>query len=408
MRVQWVKEKKLTFFIWLCAFTAIISFQNCQQDSGRLINPSSDPVALTDGEVFVQKISVEDGLFKISGRNLDLISKLVLQDSATDNKTVLNLKSKDKTSATAFSSSQINLLSNIVYKLLVSTANAADQVVPVQVDYKSIPADGIAIGGNQLVIKNGNVGINTLDPTMGLGWGGSGETILGVSGYGSAKNNGYAGRGMLFLDNPISSLALGQSLGAIVITGQNVPTNKIFGFVDVVSTGLTGETGNQLGGSFVFYTKMRGSNHQVAMILRDDKSLDVKGNLIVAGNITYGGTVTSSSDRALKKDIQTIPDVVQKIAKINGVTYNWIDSQRGTRRQMGVIAQDVQQAFPELVYQDESGYLSVNYMGLVGPLIETAKSQQNEIELLKKKLEDQDQTMRHLEARLNKLDKTVH
>jgi hypothetical protein len=50
---------------------------------------------------------------------------------------------------------------------------------------------------------------------------------------------------------------------------------------------------------------------------------------------------------------------------------------------MGVIAQEVEQIIPEVVYTDENGMKSVAYGNMVGLLIEAAKEQQHEIEQLK-------------------------
>ena len=43
------------------------------------------------------------------------------------------------------------------------------------------------------------------------------------------------------------------------------------------------------------------------------------------------------------------------------------------QKQFGLIAQDVQVIYPELVYQDPEGYLAINYTGLIPLLIESIK-----------------------------------
>ena len=50
-------------------------------------------------------------------------------------------------------------------------------------------------------------------------------------------------------------------------------------------------------------------------------------------------------------------------------------------------AQDVQEVFPELVITKSDGTLTMNYIGLIAPMIETIKAQQAEIELLKARLD---------------------
>ena len=58
---------------------------------------------------------------------------------------------------------------------------------------------------------------------------------------------------------------------------------------------------------------------------------------------------------------------------------NWKDSGKYT---LGVIAQEVEDAFPELVTTDGEGFKSVNYNGIVGVLVETVKCLQGKVEEL--------------------------
>jgi hypothetical protein len=51
---------------------------------------------------------------------------------------------------------------------------------------------------------------------------------------------------------------------------------------------------------------------------------------------------------------------------------------------VGVIAQEIQEIFPELVSEDVDGYLTVSYVGLLIPLIKTVQEQQKQIDELKK------------------------
>jgi hypothetical protein len=54
----------------------------------------------------------------------------------------------------------------------------------------------------------------------------------------------------------------------------------------------------------------------------------------------------------------------------------------GVNKQIGVIAQDVEKVFPELVGENE-GYKTTNYIGLIPVLIEAVKEQQQMIDELK-------------------------
>ena len=90
--------------------------------------------------------------------------------------------------------------------------------------------------------------------------------------------------------------------------------------------------------------------------------------------ITVTGTVTETSDARQKTNIVPIDGALSKIQQVTGYTYNWKDS---NVPDIGVIAQDVEQVFPELVETENEGeedeIKSVGYSGLVGVLIEAVK-----------------------------------
>ena len=80
--------------------------------------------------------------------------------------------------------------------------------------------------------------------------------------------------------------------------------------------------------------------------------------------------VNSSSDENLKKDISTIEGALDKVKQLRGVDFAWKQSDEKGK---GVIAQELQEIFPELVSSDSTGNLSVNYTGLIAVLIEAIK-----------------------------------
>ena len=80
----------------------------------------------------------------------------------------------------------------------------------------------------------------------------------------------------------------------------------------------------------------------------------------------------------LKTDVLPITNATQKLLQIQGVTFNW---KEGNRADVGVIAQDVQKVYPQLVRQDKQ-YLRVDYEKLVGPLIESVREMDARIKQL--------------------------
>jgi hypothetical protein len=104
--------------------------------------------------------------------------------------------------------------------------------------------------------------------------------------------------------------------------------------------------------------------------------------LHVSGNILASGSVTQNSDISLKDNITPIPNALDKVLQIRGVTYNRNDIEDNPR-DAGVIAQEVERVLPEVVSQCENGIKSVAYGNMVGLLIEAIRELSAEIEDLK-------------------------
>jgi len=94
----------------------------------------------------------------------------------------------------------------------------------------------------------------------------------------------------------------------------------------------------------------------------------------------------SSSDRELKDDIKPIENPLEKMEKIGGYTFDWNDKQQTyTGKDVGVIAQEIQEVLPELVTERDNGYLAVKYEKIVPLLIESVKELKKEIDDIKQK-----------------------
>jgi len=100
------------------------------------------------------------------------------------------------------------------------------------------------------------------------------------------------------------------------------------------------------------------------------------------GNFTATGEVTAYSDITLKDNIEVVADPLTKILNVRGVTFTRKD-QDDKRLHMGVIAQEIEQVFPEVVHTNEEGIKSVNYGAMAGAFIEAFKQQQQQIDQLK-------------------------
>jgi len=80
---------------------------------------------------------------------------------------------------------------------------------------------------------------------------------------------------------------------------------------------------------------------------------------------------------------------VRRIRSLRGVTWRWRDGAPPdveATPAMGVIAQDVEATFPELVQLDERGFKTVYYPGLIAPLIEAVKELDDRLRAVEERL----------------------
>jgi hypothetical protein len=102
----------------------------------------------------------------------------------------------------------------------------------------------------------------------------------------------------------------------------------------------------------------------------------------------------------LKENVVTLTGVISKLEQVRGVSYNFINEKYGVGSQVGVIAQEIQQVFPELVIQIEDGYLGVDYPHLTGVLVQAIKEQQVMINELNGKIESQQAQINEIISKL--------
>ena len=114
------------------------------------------------------------------------------------------------------------------------------------------------------------------------------------------------------------------------------------------------------------------------------------------GEIRATNDVTAfySSDIALKENIVNIPNPLEALKKLNGILFDWkkdyIDSRGGEdgyfvrKKDVGVIAQEVEKVLPEAVAQRSDGVKAVKYDRLTCLLIEAVKVLSDKVEKLTK------------------------
>lgn len=114
-------------------------------------------------------------------------------------------------------------------------------------------------------------------------------------------------------------------------------------------------------------------------------------NPAVQGSLTATADITAfySSDRRLKDNIQPIDDASKKVKQIGGYTFEWKDGIEGITpkqgKDVGIIAQEIEEVLPQLVHTREDGYKGVDYPKLVALLVECNKELIARLEVLEGK-----------------------
>lgn len=110
-------------------------------------------------------------------------------------------------------------------------------------------------------------------------------------------------------------------------------------------------------------------------------------DLEVAGNICYSGVAGSCSDRRFKTEIENLNGSLENLLQINGYTYSWKleefpEKNFQDKKQVGIIAQELEEYYPELVSKDRRGFKSVDYTKLSSLVLAAKQEQDREIESL--------------------------
>ena len=212
-------------------------------------------------------------------------------------------------------------------------------------------------------------------------------TSVGVSGDLSTGNITLAGSG---------DVTVTKSGGTITIDCSDTDTQYTAGAgLDLTGTSFSIEAdlssdvhtiGRDADDKYVVNT----TNHAWYLDGVLDMRLANNGTLDVDGDVVAFSTVTNS-DRRLKTDIETIENASEKVSKLRGVSYTWDHGKRKGQRDIGLIAQEVEEVVPEVVSEgqllDGTTAKRVDYAKLVGLLIESNKELQAQVNELKDRLD---------------------
>ena len=108
-------------------------------------------------------------------------------------------------------------------------------------------------------------------------------------------------------------------------------------------------------------------------------------DLAIKGD-AYAHKWDTTSDLRLKENISSIKKPLEKVIRLRGVEFNWTEGDKS--RQIGMIAQEVEKEFPELVTTNTDGFKALSYDRMSAVLVEALKEQQQQIQALQKEVED--------------------
>jgi len=139
---------------------------------------------------------------------------------------------------------------------------------------------------------------------------------------------------------------------------------------------------------YIDFSNDSSSDFDMRIILTGDKKLEINGgDLKVTNGDVYSKGSKLLSDIVLKKDIQKLDDnMIGKVMQLNPVTYRWKNDSEKDNINYGLIAQEVEKIFPDMV-SGEEGSKSISYDSLIPVLIKAVQEQQQEIEQLKSEIQ---------------------
>ena len=259
-------------------------------------------------------------------------------------------------------------------------------------------------------MQGGNFSMNsTVAPTPVPSAAGGGHFFMSGASLDMASAVGGA-PGINMNGEPINMAggSIGNFLGgAINLTGGTLnlgpsgTAGAISGYANTLGTVFQGATGSST--NPILSIKDSTAYCTDPLFVACQASFQVSGSQSVSGILNaynlYAQGFLYQSDRRLKKNIVDLSpeQSLDNVMRLKPVSFTFKSSNVDS---LGIIAQDLEQIYPQLVVtpQNGTGMKSVNYMGMVAPLIGSVQELKKENDELKQKLSDEQTRLDKLEA----------
>jgi hypothetical protein len=220
-----------------------------------------------------------------------------------------------------------------------------------------------------IINRQGTVFINSNSTTL------SNNEKLAVYGNVSIFNSNAANPARVIIGDSTNNNSLLQTFGRIIVGTSNSDANLFSLYVNsnvkfnsnvVINCNLVASN------NVIFTNTLTVGQSTTPALNLSGYQLNVNGNMGLSGNIF------TISDETLKKNVKTYENALYQINNCRGVSFNYIND--NNKINIGVIAQEIEKIIPEVVETNNDGIKNVNYLGLIGVLIEAIKELNKKID----------------------------
>lgn len=249
---------------------------------------------------------------------------------------------------------------------------------------------GVTINNNaDDYLLTGSGTANTINGESSLRFDGNNLLVGGATNNGrisikAANNTSNPSDNVLYVEN-----SSGSQMLMMKNTGLMVVNNQVgFATGSESTPGISFHNDSDTG----FYTSQGGNSNTISVAVGGDEKFRFNsvGDFLAMGDIS-GFSTSLSSDTRLKKNIQPLETSLDKVMQLNPVKYEWVEEIGREGEEAGLIAQEVEIIFPELVKDKhnlamDGEYKTVDYAKLTVYLLQALKEQQEQINELKERL----------------------